>query len=61
MFILDFKKNGEHIYTIAPRRDSIAHQNLVPVFKEYMHLLYQRQHLSFFNPMFVKNVRDQCT
>ena len=61
MFILDFKKKGEHIYTIAPRRDSIVHQNLIIIFKEYMHLLYKRQHLSFFDPMFVEAVRDQCT
>ena len=62
MFILDFKKNGEHLYTIAPKKNSVVHIHLVDTFKEYSHLLFlQRQRLSFFNPMFVEKVRDICT
>ena len=62
MFILDFKKNGEYLYTIAPKRDGIVHKYLVKTFLEYQHLLFkQRQHLRFFNPVFVEKVRDSCT
>ena len=62
MFILDFKKNGEHLYSIAPKRNNIVHKHLVDTFQEYSHLLFQqRQHLSFFNPIFVEKVRDTCT
>ena len=61
MFVLDFRKNGERLYTIAPRRDTIVHQNLVKGFSDDMHLLYHRQHLSFYNPVFVENIRDHCS
>ena len=62
MYILEFRKNGEHLYTIAPRRDSIVHHHLLGMFDEYNKLLLvQRQHLSFFNPLFVEQVRDVCT
>ena len=62
MFILDFRKNGEHLYTIAPRKDSVVHHHLQGMFGEYHKLLFvQRQHLSFFNLLFVEQVRDACT
>ena len=62
MFVLEFKKNGEDLYTIAPRRDSVVHHHLLGMFGEYANLLIQkRQHLSFFNPLFVEQVRDACT
>ena len=62
MFILEFKKNGEHLYTIAPKRGSIVHHHLLGMLSEYEKLLIvQKQHLSFFNPLFVEQLRDACT
>ena len=62
MFILEFKKNGEQLYTIAPKRDSIVHHHLLGMFGEYHKLLIvQRQYLSFFNRLLVEQVCDACT
>ena len=61
MFVLEFKKNGDTLYTIVPRPGSSVHQCLIVAFKDYNNLLFNRQHLSFFNPVFVQNTRDHCT
>ena len=58
MFVLEFKKNGEQLYTIVPKPGSFVHQCLIVAFEDYNNLLFNRQHLSFFNPVFVQNIRD---
>ena len=61
MYILEFKKNGEHLYTFASRRDTHTHNRLLLIFEDFNKLLLlQRQNLSFFNPQFVEQVRDIC-
>ena len=59
MYVLDFLKNGEHLYTITSKRGTIVHQQLLEAFEEYNKLLLlQRQRLSFYNPLFVMRVWD---
>ena len=61
MFVLEFKKDGEMLYTILPKPCSSVHQCLIVAFKDYNNLLFNRQYLSFFNPVFVQDIRDHCT
>ena len=61
MYVLDFKKNGEHLYTVFPRPGGTTYNILIDELKDYNNLLFNRQHLSFFNPMFVRRVRDHCS
>ena len=61
MFVLEFKKNGKQLYTIVWKPGSSVHQCLIVAFKDYNNLLLNRQHLSFFNPVFVQTIRDHCT
>ena len=61
MFVLEFKKDGELLYTIVQKPGSSVHQCLIVAFKDYNSLLFNRQYLSFFNPVFVQTIRDHCT
>ena len=57
MFVLDFRKNEQHLYTITTKRGTVVHQKLLEAFEEYNKLLFlQRQRLSFFNPIFVMRI-----
>ena len=61
MYVLKFFKDGEELYTVSPDRKSDVHQNLLQIFEEYNKLLLLRgQTLSFFNSLFVRQVRDVC-
>ena len=57
MYVLDFMKNEQHLYTITSKRGTLIHQQLLEAFEEYNKLLLlQRQRLSFYNPIFVMRV-----
>ena len=61
MYVLDFLKDGEHLYTITSKRGTFVHQQLLEAFEEYNKLLLlQRQRLSFYNPVFVMRVWEIC-
>ena len=61
MYVLDFRKNEQHLYTITSKRGTLVHQQLLGAFEEYNKLLFlQRQRLSFFNPIFVMRIWEIC-
>ena len=61
MYVLDFLKDGDHLYTITSKRGTVVHQQLLQAFEEYNKLLLlQRQRLSFFSPIFVLKVWEIC-
>ena len=61
MYVLDFLKNGQHLYTITSKRGTLVHQQLLQAFEEYNKLLLlQRQRLSFYHPEFVLRVWEIC-
>lgn len=61
MYVLDFLKNGDQLYTITSKRGTLIHQQLLEAFEEYNKLLLlQRQRLSFYNPVFVMKIWQIC-
>ena len=58
MYVFDFKKNGAQLYTVVPRPGGTTYNILIDEFKDYNNLLFNRQHLSFYNKEFVKRVMD---